>query len=51
MIDAQRVLLSFELSFARAITDHNQARIVLEKLTGEPLTKQPSIISQVEVSS
>lgn len=51
MIDAQRVLLSFELSFARAITDHNQARIVLEKLTGEPLTKQPSTISQVEVSS
>ena len=39
-IDAQRMLLSFELSFARAITDHNQARIVLEKLTGQSLTNQ-----------
>ncbi|MDG1443045.1 MAG: TolC family protein [Pseudomonadales bacterium] len=51
MIDAQRMLLSFELSFARAITDHNQARIILEKLTGEPLIEQTLIISQVEVSS
>lgn len=41
-IDAQRVLLSFELSLARAITDHNQARIVLEKLTGQSLTNQSS---------
>ena len=39
-IDAQRMLLNFELSFARAITDHNQARIVLEKLTGQSLTNQ-----------
>ena len=39
-IDAQRMLLNFELSFARAITDHHQARIVLEKLTGQSLTNQ-----------
>ena len=51
MIDAQRMLLSLELSFARAITDYNQARIILEKLTGEPLTEQTLIISQAEVSS
>jgi len=38
LIDSQRVLLDFELSYARSITDHNQARTVLEKLTGQPLT-------------
>ena len=37
LIDSQRVLLNFELSYARSITDHNQARTVLEKLTGQPL--------------
>tara|TARA_R110002072_G_scaffold13418_7_gene56181 strand:+ start:6526 stop:7848 length:1323 start_codon:yes stop_codon:yes gene_type:complete len=41
-IDAQRVLLNFELSYARAMTDHNQARVVLEKLTGQSLTSLPS---------
>jgi cobalt-zinc-cadmium efflux system outer membrane protein len=37
LIDSQRVLLNFELSYARSITDHNQARTVLEKLIGQPL--------------
>ena len=37
MIDAQRVLLAFELAYARAATDHHQARTLLEKLTGEAL--------------
>ncbi len=37
LIDSQRMLLNFELSYARSITDHNQARTVLEKLTGQPL--------------
>ena len=47
-IDAQRMLLNFELSFARAITDHNQARIVLEKLTGQSLTNQSSMNRPVQ---
>lgn len=37
MIDAQRVLLAFELAYTRAATDHNQARTELEKLTGATL--------------
>ena len=37
LIDSQRVLLNFELSYARSITDHNQARTLIEKLIGEPL--------------
>lgn len=37
LIDSQRVLLNFELSYARSITDHNQARTALEKLIGQPL--------------
>jgi cobalt-zinc-cadmium efflux system outer membrane protein len=37
LIDAQRVLLVFELAEKRAITDHNLARITLEELMGEPL--------------
>lgn len=37
LIDAQRVLLVFELAEVRAITDHNLARITLEELMGEPL--------------
>ncbi|MDB9942601.1 TolC family protein [Pseudomonadales bacterium] len=47
-IDAQRMLLNFELSFARAITDHHQARIVLEKLTGQSLTNQSSMNRPVQ---
>lgn len=47
-IDAQRMLLNFELSFARAITDHNQTRIVLEKLTGQSLTNQSSMNRPVQ---
>lgn len=37
LIDAQRVLLSFELSYARSITDHGQWRAVLERLVGKAL--------------
>jgi outer membrane protein TolC len=37
LIDTQRILLDFELSCARAITDQNQARIVLEQLSGRSL--------------
>ena len=37
LIDSQRVLLNFELSYARSITEHNQSRIQLEKLIGQPL--------------
>lgn len=37
LIDAQRVLLVFELAEARAIADHNQARTTLEELIGESL--------------
>ena len=47
-IDAQRMLLNFELSFARAITDHHQARIVLEKLTGQSLTNQSAMNRPVQ---
>ncbi len=42
LIDAQRVLLVFELAEVRAITDHNLARITLEKLIGEPLIRGDS---------
>lgn len=38
LIDAQRVLLVFELAEVRAITDHNQARISLEALMGTALS-------------
>ncbi|XOV85432.1 MAG: TolC family protein [bacterium] len=37
LIDAQRVLLVFELAEVRAVTDHNLARTALEELMGEPL--------------
>lgn len=37
LIDAQRVLLVFELAEVRAITDHNLARTTLEELMGKPL--------------
>ncbi len=40
LIDSQRMLLNFELSYARSITDHNQARTLIEKLIGEPLEKK-----------
>ena len=40
LIDAQRVLLVFELAEARAIADHNQARITLEELIGESLAAE-----------
>ena len=39
LIDSQRVLLNFELSYARSITDHNQARTLIEKLIGQPLDR------------
>jgi cobalt-zinc-cadmium efflux system outer membrane protein len=42
LIDAQRMLLVFELAEARAITDHNQARTTLEELIGESLAPVPS---------
>lgn len=37
LLDAQRVLLVFELAEVRAVTDHNLARTALEALMGEPL--------------
>lgn len=37
LVDAQRVLLSFELSFERAVTDHGQRRAELERLVGRVL--------------
>lgn len=37
LIDSQRMLLNFELSYARSVTDHNQARTMLEKLIGQPI--------------
>ena len=37
LIDAQRVLLVFELAEVRAIADHNLARTSLEELMGAPL--------------
>jgi len=37
LIDAQRVLLMFELAEVRAIADHNLARTSLEELMGAPL--------------
>ncbi len=37
LIDAQRVLLVFELAEVRAVTDHNLARTSLEALMGAPL--------------
>jgi outer membrane protein TolC len=41
LVDAQRILLVFELAEARAITDHNQARTTLEELIGESLVPVP----------
>lgn len=37
LIDAQRVLLVFELAEVRAVADHNLARTSLEELMGAPL--------------
>ncbi|WOJ98140.1 TolC family protein [Congregibacter brevis] len=42
LIDAQRMLLIFELAEARAIADHNQARTTLEELIGESLAPAPA---------
>jgi len=42
LIDAQRILLVFELAEARAIADHNLARTTLEELIGESLAPVPS---------
>jgi outer membrane protein TolC len=42
LIDSQRMLLVFELAEARAIADHNQARIILEELIGESLAPAPA---------
>lgn len=43
LVDAQRVLLSFELSYERSLTDHGQWRAVLERLVGRdlPASKTP----------
>ena len=40
LIDAQRVLLAFELSSERATTDHNLARVSLEKLAAQSLSPE-----------
>jgi outer membrane protein TolC len=37
LVDAQRVLLSFELSYERSLTDHGQWRAALERLVGRNL--------------
>ncbi len=37
LIAAQRMLLDFELAIARAVTNHNQARVDIERLMGRPL--------------
>ncbi len=37
LVDAQRVLLSFELSYERSLTDHGQWRAALERLVGRDL--------------
>ena len=37
LVEAQRVLLSFELSFERSRTDHGQWRVALERLVGTDL--------------
>jgi len=37
LVDAQRVLLSFELSYERSRTDHGQWRAALERLVGRDL--------------
>lgn len=42
LIDAQRMLLVFELAEARAIADHNQARATLEELIGESFAPAPA---------
>lgn len=43
LVDAQRVLLSFELSYERSLTDHGQWRAALERLVGRdlPAGKRP----------
>lgn len=43
LVDAQRVLLSFELSYERSLTDHGQWRAALERLVGRdlPTEKKP----------
>jgi outer membrane protein TolC len=43
LVDAQRVLLSFELSYERSLTDHGQWRAALERLVGRdlPAEKKP----------
>ena len=43
LIDAQRVLLVFELAEVRAIADHNLARTKLEELMGAPLQSDAKI--------
>lgn len=40
LVDAQRVLLSFELSFERSRTDHGQWRAALERLVGRDLSSE-----------
>ena len=42
LIEAQRVLLSFELSFERSRTDHGQWRAALERLVGSDLPFTPN---------
>lgn len=42
LVDAQRVLLAFELSSERATTDHNLARVSLEELAAQSLSTESS---------
>ncbi len=42
LIDAQRMLLVFELAETRALTDYNQSKTELEKLIGAPLAANAS---------
>jgi len=42
VIDSQRVLLEFELSYERALADHAQRLAELEMLVGKPLPRRPS---------
>jgi outer membrane protein, heavy metal efflux system len=50
LMDAERMLLVFELAEARATTDFNLARIELEELTGESLIRETAKIRDTRVS-
>ena len=46
LVDAQRMLLSFELSFERSRADHGQWRAVLERLVGHAIPTRDSDVEQ-----